>query len=493
MLKAIRNAFGLLRKKDQRTLASLVLLQSLLALLDLAGIAMLGVVAALSAQSITGVRAPAVDKFMTTLGIDPAETVGISLWLAGIAGLLLISKSISNLLVTRQAFKFLAKKQAETSSQLAREFLSRPLLQVQVRSSQEVSYALTKGVNAATIGVLGSTVIIVSELTLVLVITVALAFVDVWVMVFTLVFFSVLGFALHKALAGWASRLGEQTTWAEISSLAAVQEALSTYRETTVNGRRSLFVHRFQELRWKAAEVQADLQIMNQFSKYAFEIALIIGGGLLVGSQLASRDVTAAVAVIAVFLTAASRIMPSLLRLQTASLDIRVAREFSMPTFELVSELKSASELPAVQTESADAVKQSLLEGIRTHHEGFVATIEVDSVSVTYANLGQPAVSEVSLRVPSGSTVGIVGASGAGKSTLADLLLGVLDADSGSVSIANLTPIEAAHRFPGAIAYVPQEVSVVSGNSSRQYRDGISGISRSRRTGRGKSEARSSF
>jgi ABC-type multidrug transport system fused ATPase/permease subunit len=59
--------------------------------------------------------------------------------------------------------------------------------------------------------------------------------------------------------------------------------------------------------------------------------------------------------------------------------------------------------------------------------------------------------------------VAIVGASGAGKTTLADLILGVLVPQSGKILISGIEPQDAVGKWPGAIAYVPQDVAIVDG------------------------------
>ena len=63
-----------------------------------------------------------------------------------------------------------------------------------------------------------------------------------------------------------------------------------------------------------------------------------------------------------------------------------------------------------------------------------------------------------------GEFIGLVGTSGAGKTTLVDLILGLINPDFGTVSISNLPPREAINTWPGAIAYVPQDVEVINGS-----------------------------
>ena len=62
--------------------------------------------------------------------------------------------------------------------------------------------------------------------------------------------------------------------------------------------------------------------------------------------------------------------------------------------------------------------------------------VEVLDVSFTYPGRVEPALRDVSLSVPAGTTAAIVGPSGAGKSTLAALLLRFWDPDRGAVRLA---------------------------------------------------------
>jgi ABC-type multidrug transport system fused ATPase/permease subunit len=68
------------------------------------------------------------------------------------------------------------------------------------------------------------------------------------------------------------------------------------------------------------------------------------------------------------------------------------------------------------------------------------------------------------MRLEQGEHAVIVGSSGAGKTTLVDVILGVIDTQYGSVAISNMKPLQAILTWPGAIAYVPQDVVVIEGS-----------------------------
>ena len=84
--------------------------------------------------------------------------------------------------------------------------------------------------------------------------------------------------------------------------------------------------------------------------------------------------------------------------------------------------------------------------------------IELSGVTLQHVGRADPALSEVSLSLPAYATTALVGPSGAGKSTLADVVSGLVEPDSGAVSIDG-TVLEGLARqaWRGAVAYVQQE------------------------------------
>ncbi len=459
MIMVIRGSLELLDLRSRRIFYLLLAAQVLLAFLDLFGVLLIGLVAAIAAASVTGQNSILFADLLSRLNWSQTEDASALLWLALLAAGSLITKSITSFLLVKRSYRFLANRQAMVSSRLASGILSRPLLELQARTSQEVAYALTIGVNSATLGVLGGVVVIVAETAVLVVLAVGLLALDPTVALATVAFFGLIGIFMYKALGSRARRLGIVQTETEVASITSIQNALRSYREMSVSGRRPLVVDSFQNLRWRAASVQADLQIVGQITKYVFEVSLVVGGGFLVWSQFARGESGAAIAVVAVFLAAASRTMPSLLRVQQAAVGIRSAMGGAIPVLAIHEELAKSITV----TEAYSEVLGRVVKGVNEDHGTFEPSIELSKVTLQYPGTERPAVSNVSLRVRPGQTLAIVGVTGSGKSTLADLILGVLIPASGSVHIGGLPPWETAKRWPGSMAYVPQEVTIVEG------------------------------
>jgi ABC-type multidrug transport system fused ATPase/permease subunit len=423
-------------------------------LLDLVGVLLLGLVAALAVTVVQSQPPPAiVDTLAGFLGLGALTGQQLVLVFASAAAVVLLTKSVVSSYLTRRVLIFLANRQALVSARLSKELLSRPLTFLQRRSSQETAFALIQGAGAATIQILGHMVVAVTEIALLVVLAAALLLLDPLMTLGAVAFFALVAFILQKAMGGWASKLGSRLARADVASLNTIQEAVSAYREITVSDRRGLYVDRIGKLRWEAAKVAADTTFIGMFPKYMFEAALVVGGFALAGILFTTQDSVAAVGTLALFLAAGTRVMPSLLRLQGAALGLRSAAGVAGPTFELADELGNPIDPPDEEPDG-ELLKTALAAG----HGDFSASISLRDASFTYPGSSTPALKGVTVELEPGQSLALVGKSGSGKSTLADLILGVLEPDSGSALIGGVPPSEAVHRWPGGIAYVPQEV-----------------------------------
>ena len=83
--------------------------------------------------------------------------------------------------------------------------------------------------------------------------------------------------------------------------------------------------------------------------------------------------------------------------------------------------------------------------------------IEIKNLTKTFSNGEVRAVDNLSLRLEKGQTVGIIGADGAGKTTLLRLICGLLQPDSGTISVCGLNPVAQKSLLNAKIGYMPQK------------------------------------
>lgn len=465
-IPAVRQALTLLRTPERWKLAASAVIQMSLGILDLAGIALVGIVATVAVSGAQRSALPAwLSSALDTFGLGNLTNSQLIGLLGGLAALTMIGKTLIAAFMTRKVITFLARQQAEVSTRLARELLSRPLLDVQRWSTAEVLYALSAGSGAAVIGILGSSVQGVAELFLFLIVGVSLIVVDPLMMVVAALVFGGILWLLQVVLGRMSAANARRMADAAIGTTSAVQEALITYREATVLNRRELYVERFESLVRVSSRAVGGNQYILEVPKYVLEVTLVLSAFALAIIQFLTRDLTTAATTVALFLTAGFRIIPAMLRLQAAGINIRNGEQGAKTTFELAAFLNDNPNQHATVAANKPLPKDpaAIKALIAAGHDGFEPSVEVDGVTVSYIDAPSPALIDASLTVAAGSSLALVGSTGAGKSTLADVILGVLHPDAGTVLVGGLPPREAIAKWPGALAYVPQNVALVDG------------------------------
>lgn len=450
---AFSSSLKLLSAQDRKKIFAVIILQSLLGLLDLIGIALIGVVGALS---VTGVQSGAPNGriywFLETLNLQDLQfqnqvaIIGLS------AAILLVGRTLISAIFMRRTLFFLSRRGAHISAALVRKVLSQPLLMMQKRSNQQTVFALTTGVQSITVGVLGTFVLLVSDLSLLLVMATGLIFVNWAMAIGTLFVFSGVAYLLYKMMYLKAQNLGHENAVLSVQSNEKIIEVLNSYRESIVRNRRDFYAKEIAKQRFELANTDAELSFMPNVSKYAFETTIVVGGLAIGAIQFLTQDATHAVATLAIFLAAGMRIAPAVLRIQQGSIQIRRSLGNSSETIQVIEETRDLIEIPELET------------NLEFNHQGFIPAVEIEKVSFKYPSTSEEALRNVSVVIPQGSSVAIVGPSGSGKSTLVDILLGVLEPSTGIVKISGKNIAEAIDLWPGAIAYVPQEVSIIDGS-----------------------------
>jgi ABC-type multidrug transport system fused ATPase/permease subunit len=444
----IKKVLSLLSKRDRFRLVLVLIINIFLAFLDLIGVALIGVA---TASLIRGLQSLEVgdqaSRFLELLNLDGLPQRSLLMLLVSGAVFFFILKTLLSVYFYRKTLRYMSYRNAEISSSLVSRMLNRPVDKLFKNSIQHQIYNVTGGVERL-IGVVSSLVVITSDLVLLIVMLAGLMIIDPITSIGTLFIFAGLGFLLYFLLHKRVAKLTQDNIYLSIYFNQKMSEGINSFRDLFIRGGREYYVNEVRKSKMKLAEYDAELKFIPNISKYTIEVSVIFGIALISAIQFYLFDANRAIAVIAVFLAASTRIAPAIVRLQQNFIGVRSSLSAAKPTFDLIQELDSISELSNVETK------------LNTEHYGFTPKLSIRNVKFMYSNSTEVTVQDVSLDIESGKFVAFVGPSGGGKSTLVDLILGLLAPSSGSIKISDLTPIDTIKKWPGSIGYVPQDVFV---------------------------------
>jgi subfamily B ATP-binding cassette protein HlyB/CyaB len=152
-------------------------------------------------------------------------------------------------------------------------------------------------------------------------------------------------------------------------------------------------------------------QTANLLNKGVGALTLFLGAGLVIANKLTVGELVA-------FNMLAAQVSGPVLRL------VQVWQDFHQVRLS-VERLGDILNTPVEQNMASAQASQAPLEGL----------IEFDRVTFRYSLNGQPVLRDVSLKIPAGQVVGIVGPSGSGKSTIAKLAQRLYQPEAGRVLI----------------------------------------------------------
>jgi ATP-binding cassette, subfamily B, bacterial PglK len=440
MLANVKQSLLLLDPKERTLIIFLTASRALLGLLDIAGIFLIGLLLAKATNQITS-------NNYSNETLDFISEISGNLDLIQIAVfalVLFVSKSIfASLLMKYMTIRF-AKSESKIATQVYLRILNSPISKSSKFSKSEITYALTYSAGFAITQTLTVMVIIFSELFLLIVISTVFALVDLQLTLYIVLYFATIGAIIYRTIGSQFAKAGKKYAGSAIEASATVEDSLVTFREIFALEKQDDFKIKFAEARSVLARSTASINFLSGLPRYIVESALMVGAIGLAAFTLSTSDPAAAAGTLGIFLTGGLRIMASMLPLQNSLGTLKQL------TAQADSFLNLAQEFPCELDE-----RQSLRHQKSTGTDLEPIEVKLDSISYIYDDAEYPAVKDVSISIPAGSTVAFIGASGSGKSTLADLISGLVIPTSGSINLTN--------NDLRNIGYVPQSPGIVGG------------------------------
>lgn len=444
--KYIKITSMLLTEKALNKVKFIILAFTLLSLFDFIGVILLGSVGTIAYRLISGDPKPSrIELILNDLLSVNFNTYTLAFLLTVIAILFLAFKTILTAYFNYKLIGFLSTQESILSSNLFNQVLNSKYRESVKNSLSDYQWAIMTGSNRYIVGVLVPLLNFISDsFSAILLLSLAVyASPLATIVVAVLLSLSYLLFSrlIHKK----ASVLGKSVTGSSINLNNLIINAIKGKKEIYVYNIEKKFSQEFSQSRLRLAREAQLSQWLNSLFRYFMELSLLLVGLVTVFIQISISDVRHAVTVMVVFMMIGFRLIPSVQRIQSTIISLRISEPMIETFLGYRTSINASNKITQKQWLDANRLTGVKIENLVYTNK------ESDKKIINNLNfVGKP-----------GQMIAILGESGAGKTTLIDLICGLEQPTSGLIKFTD----EFGNQITRPeMAYVPQSPFIVAGD-----------------------------
>lgn len=450
-----RDLYELLSRQERRKAVVLLGLMIVAMVLETLGVGLVIPAILVITQEDLGTAYPVLQPFLDALG-NPSHSELIVFGMISLLGVYL-TKALYLAFLAWVQLRFIFGVRVRMSQQLFRTYLNQPHAFHLKRNSAQLMRNALSGVTQVTQNALNPALYLVTEVLLLIGIgTLLLVIEPLGALIVAVVLGGAAGtFYLftRRQVTNW----GATRQHHEGLKVQHLQQGLGGVKEVKLLGREAEFLRQFSVHNVETARISRLESTLHQLPRLGLELLAVTGLVVLVITMLTQgRDMATILPILGLFGAAAFRLMPSVNKILNSTQSMR----FSQAVVTHIRDEMRIEEAPDIRTQSVGQIV-------------FDSELRLSDVTFAYPATSKPALQHISLQIRKGEHVGFIGPSGAGKSTLVDIILGLLEPDSGSITVDDRDIHEALRSWQNQLGYVPQSIYLTDDSLRRNIAFGL--------------------
>ena len=461
MIKIFKKLLVLLDRKQKNQMAGIVVLMFIGALLEAFSVAVIVPVIKIIVEpnAITNNKIMAFAYGLSPIKDEKVFAISVMLCLI----LAFVTKNVFLYFEQKILYKYIFTNQFRTSERMMKNYMLKNYEYFLNADTAVIQRSITSDVNNM-YALIQALLQLASEIIVFLSLTVVCLIVDPLMTILIAILLAVTLFIIKVLLKPVLQKAGKDNQDYYSGLFKWISQTVTGIKEVKIGGRENYFIDEYIKCGRGYVGAVQKYTLLNNVPRLIIEVVCVAGMVVyFINIYLSGQDATAIIGTLAAFALALTRLMPSANRMNNFLNNISYFEPFFMGVTDNlqdeISDRKSNVDEMARPKEKLPVEKM----------------IELRDIRYKYPNTDVWVIDKANMEIPVGSAVGIVGTTGAGKSTIVDVMLGLLKAESGSVTADGVDVLDKENyrKWLKNIGYIPQTVFMLDDTIRKNVAFGI--------------------
>ena len=442
-MQTFKKLLFLLTPKERKRAFLLTIIMLIMALLDMIGVAsILPFIAILTNPSLveTNIILNIIFEASYVVGV---ENVQQFLFFLGVTVFIILISSLAfKALTTYLQVHFIEMCQYNLSKKLVEGYLFQPYSWFLSRHSADLGKTILSEVSTVISSGVGPILELISRGFVAVALISLLLIADPKLTIIVGISLGVIYWLIFNFIRVYLKRFGAERLRNNESRFKSISEAFGAAKEVKVGGLEKAYIKSYSVPAHSFAKINSYVLLISALPRFFLE-AVAFGGILIIilYQMSQTQNFNNILPIISLYVFAGYRMIPALQQIYVS---------FNQLTFVGPSLDKLYDDLKKIKTVKPD------------HDQGQIflnKAINLKSISYTYPNISRTTLKDINLSIPAKSTIGLIGATGSGKTTTVDIILGLLEAQKGTLEVdGQIITKKNSRSWQRSIGYVPQHI-----------------------------------